>query len=71
VKGEWAENNLVDIAAPVLIFWVFIYDMTHITVARIVTERCGACGTGSIMSGGTTSITASPRCSGAIATPSS
>jgi len=39
VKGEWAENNLVDIAAPVLIFWVFIYDMTHITVARIVTGK--------------------------------
>lgn len=39
VKGEWAENNLVDLAAPVLIFWVFIYDMTHITVARIVTGK--------------------------------
>ena len=39
VKGEWAENNLVDIAAPVLIFWVFIYDMTHITVARILTGK--------------------------------
>jgi len=39
VKGEWAENSLVDIAAPVLIFWVFIYDMTHITVARIATGK--------------------------------
>jgi UDP-GlcNAc:undecaprenyl-phosphate GlcNAc-1-phosphate transferase len=39
VKGEWAENHLVDIAAPVLIFWVFIYDMTHITVARIATGK--------------------------------
>ena len=39
VKGEWAENNLVDITAPVLIFWVFIYDMTHITVARIATGK--------------------------------
>jgi UDP-GlcNAc:undecaprenyl-phosphate/decaprenyl-phosphate GlcNAc-1-phosphate transferase len=39
VKGEWAENNLVDIAAPVLIFWVFIYDMTHITVARIASGK--------------------------------
>ena len=39
VKGEWAANNLVDIAAPVLIFWVFIYDMTHITVARIATGK--------------------------------
>jgi UDP-GlcNAc:undecaprenyl-phosphate GlcNAc-1-phosphate transferase len=39
VKGEWAENSLVDIAAPVLIFWVFIYDMTHITVARIASGK--------------------------------
>ena len=39
VKGEWAENSLVDIAAPILIFWVFIYDMTHITVARIATGK--------------------------------
>jgi UDP-GlcNAc:undecaprenyl-phosphate GlcNAc-1-phosphate transferase len=35
VKGEWAEDNIIDVAAPVLIFWVFIFDMTHITVARI------------------------------------
>ncbi|OGB91566.1 MAG: hypothetical protein A2Z31_08155 [candidate division NC10 bacterium RBG_16_65_8] len=39
VKGEWAENSLVDIAAPILIFWVFIYDMTYITVARIATGK--------------------------------
>jgi UDP-GlcNAc:undecaprenyl-phosphate GlcNAc-1-phosphate transferase len=39
VKGEWAENSLVDLAAPVLIFWVFIYDMTHITAARILTGK--------------------------------
>ncbi len=39
VKGEWAENSLVDITAPVLIFWVFIYDMTHITVARIASGK--------------------------------
>jgi UDP-GlcNAc:undecaprenyl-phosphate GlcNAc-1-phosphate transferase len=39
VKGNWAENSMVDIAAPVLIFWVFIFDMTHITVARIVTGK--------------------------------
>jgi len=39
VKGEWAENNLMDVAAPVLIFWVFIFDMVHITVARIATGR--------------------------------
>jgi UDP-GlcNAc:undecaprenyl-phosphate GlcNAc-1-phosphate transferase len=39
IKGEWAESNLVDIAAPVLIFWVFIYDMTYITAARILTGK--------------------------------
>jgi UDP-GlcNAc:undecaprenyl-phosphate/decaprenyl-phosphate GlcNAc-1-phosphate transferase len=39
VKGEWAENNIVDIGAPVLIFWVFIYDMTYITVARIFSGK--------------------------------
>jgi len=36
VKGEWAENGFVDIAAPALIFWVFIFDMTYITLARIL-----------------------------------
>jgi UDP-GlcNAc:undecaprenyl-phosphate GlcNAc-1-phosphate transferase len=39
VKGEWAENHIIDIAAPVLIFWIFIFDMTHITVARIATGK--------------------------------
>ena len=39
VKGEWAENNIIDIGAPVLIFWVFIYDMTYITVARVLTGK--------------------------------
>ena len=39
VKGDWAEDNFIDIAAPVLIFWVFIFDMTHITIARIASGR--------------------------------
>jgi UDP-GlcNAc:undecaprenyl-phosphate GlcNAc-1-phosphate transferase len=39
VKGEWAESHIIDIAAPVLIFWIFIFDMTHITVARITTGK--------------------------------
>ncbi len=39
VKGEWAENSIVDIAAPILIFWVFIFDMTHISVTRIATGK--------------------------------
>ncbi len=37
VKGEWAESSIIDIAVPILIFWVFIFDMIHITVARIAT----------------------------------
>jgi len=39
VKGDWAADHIIDIAVPVLIFWVFIFDMTHITVARIVTGK--------------------------------
>ncbi len=39
IKGEWAENSVIDLAAPVLIFWIFIFDMTHITVSRIVTGK--------------------------------
>jgi UDP-GlcNAc:undecaprenyl-phosphate GlcNAc-1-phosphate transferase len=39
VKGKWTQNNVIDIAAPVLIFWIFIFDMTHITVMRIVTGK--------------------------------
>jgi UDP-GlcNAc:undecaprenyl-phosphate GlcNAc-1-phosphate transferase len=39
IKGEWAANNIVDIAAPVLIFWVFIFDMTYISVARVASGR--------------------------------
>jgi UDP-GlcNAc:undecaprenyl-phosphate GlcNAc-1-phosphate transferase len=44
VKGEWAENKLVDLAAPILIFWVFIYDMTYITAARILTGKVRSVG---------------------------
>ncbi|MBI4841132.1 MAG: hypothetical protein HY803_08680, partial [candidate division NC10 bacterium] len=39
VKGEWAPDNIIDIGAPVLIFWVFIFDMTHITLTRILTGK--------------------------------
>ncbi len=39
VKGDWAEDNIIDLAAPVLIFWIFIFDMTHITLARIATGK--------------------------------
>ncbi|MBI3084664.1 MAG: undecaprenyl/decaprenyl-phosphate alpha-N-acetylglucosaminyl 1-phosphate transferase [candidate division NC10 bacterium] len=39
VKGEWASDNIIDIGVPVLIFWVFIFDMTHITLTRILTGK--------------------------------
>ena len=39
IKGDWAEQSIIDIAAPVLIFWVFIYDMTYITAARILSGK--------------------------------
>lgn len=39
IKGDWAANSLIDLAAPVLIFWIFIFDMTHITVTRIASGK--------------------------------
>jgi UDP-GlcNAc:undecaprenyl-phosphate GlcNAc-1-phosphate transferase len=39
VLGEWAENSLVDVAAPVLIFGVFTYDMIYITADRVLAGR--------------------------------
>lgn len=37
VYGNWAEGNPVAaLAPPVLIFWVLIFDMVHITVDRIL-----------------------------------
>lgn len=39
VMGEWAEDDLVKVAAPLLIFGVFIYDMLYITVERIVSGK--------------------------------
>jgi hypothetical protein len=30
VLGEWAENRVVDLAAPVLIFGVFTCDMLYV-----------------------------------------
>jgi UDP-GlcNAc:undecaprenyl-phosphate GlcNAc-1-phosphate transferase len=39
VMGEWAQNNLVDLAAPFLIFGVFIYDMLYITVERVASGK--------------------------------
>ena len=40
IKGEWADNNpIVSFAAPVLIFWVLIFDMIYITVERILNGK--------------------------------
>ena len=40
VKGNWALHNpIVSFAAPVLIFWILIFDMTYITVERILTGK--------------------------------
>lgn len=35
IMGEWADNNpIVSLTAPLLIFWVFIFDMVYITISR-------------------------------------
>ena len=40
VKGNWADNNpIISLSNPILIFGVLIYDMVHITVARVFTGK--------------------------------
>jgi UDP-GlcNAc:undecaprenyl-phosphate GlcNAc-1-phosphate transferase len=40
VYGDWAEGRpLVALVSPVLIFWILIFDMAHITIDRIVTGK--------------------------------
>ena len=40
VKGDWAEENpIVSFSAPVLIFWILIFDMAYITIERILTGK--------------------------------
>ncbi|RZB30123.1 MAG: UDP-GlcNAc:undecaprenyl-phosphate/decaprenyl-phosphate GlcNAc-1-phosphate transferase [Desulfobacteraceae bacterium Eth-SRB1] len=40
IKGDWADNSrIVSFSAPVLIFWILIYDMAYITLERIVTGK--------------------------------
>lgn len=39
VLGEWAADNVVDLAAPLLIFGVFTYDMIYITADRVLSGR--------------------------------
>ncbi|MBI5189872.1 MAG: undecaprenyl/decaprenyl-phosphate alpha-N-acetylglucosaminyl 1-phosphate transferase [Nitrospirae bacterium] len=40
VKGNWSDNNpVISLSNPILIFWVLIYDMVHITVERFYTGK--------------------------------
>jgi UDP-GlcNAc:undecaprenyl-phosphate GlcNAc-1-phosphate transferase len=40
IIGNWSTfNPIVSFSAPVLIFWVLIFDMTYITVERILTGK--------------------------------
>ena len=37
IYGDWADlNPVVSIFSPILIFWIFIFDMTYITIFRVV-----------------------------------
>ena len=43
VYGKWSETDpMVALASPLLIFWVLIFDMVHITVDRIITGKVGS-----------------------------
>jgi UDP-GlcNAc:undecaprenyl-phosphate GlcNAc-1-phosphate transferase len=40
VYGDWATGNaIVALASPILIFWIMIFDMIHITIERILTQK--------------------------------
>ena len=40
VYGDWAESNtVVALISPILIFWILIFDMVHITLDRIMTGK--------------------------------
>ncbi|MFC1814705.1 glycosyltransferase family 4 protein [Thermodesulfobacteriota bacterium] len=40
VYGKWAESDpVVALASPLLIFWILIFDMVHITIDRIITGK--------------------------------
>lgn len=40
VYGNWSDNSpVVALASPLLIFWVLIFDMVHITIDRIVSGK--------------------------------
>ena len=40
VYGDWAEGNpIVALISPLLIFWILVFDMVHITLDRILTGK--------------------------------
>ncbi len=39
VYGNWAESNAVAILSPLMIFWVLIFDMVYISVARVLNGK--------------------------------
>jgi UDP-GlcNAc:undecaprenyl-phosphate GlcNAc-1-phosphate transferase len=40
VYGDWTQGNpVVALVSPVLIFWILIFDMVHITIDRIMTGK--------------------------------
>jgi len=40
IIGDWADGNpIVSFCAPVLIFWVLIFDMTYISIERLLTGK--------------------------------
>ena len=40
VYGDWAENDpVVALVSPLLIFWILIFDMVHISIDRVVTGK--------------------------------
>ena len=40
IYGEWtAGNPVLTLIAPILIFWILIFDMVHITIERILTGK--------------------------------
>jgi UDP-GlcNAc:undecaprenyl-phosphate GlcNAc-1-phosphate transferase len=40
VYGDWAQKDpVVALISPLLIFWIFIFDMVHITVDRVLTGK--------------------------------
>lgn len=42
VYGNWAESDpVVALASPLLIFWIFIFDMVHITIDRVISGKVG------------------------------